>query len=1709
MRSSTSPASSGPAGSHFEGQVAASYLLAMLTRAEPRGLPSTSIDRVEFQRAHENHPLDDVIVHAHDASGHPAVLEVQVKRTITFAPSDPVFQSVVQQIAEAARRPGFWTSRHELAVATAHTSRKIAGPYQDVLTWARQLDSHTIFMARIERPGSANDDMRTFVGTFRSHLALAGSPIDDETVWKLLSRLQILVFDYTAPGSAHEDHAKERAARALHPDEAPGAGALWATLVELALETAASGGDRTRDRLVEDLVRRSFRFSGDRRYANARAALAEASRQALDDIGNQVRHTKLTRHERIAAVRASNYGMRYQEIRGDAGVGKSGLLRHFAEQIGEQGRIVVLSPGRTTPRGWIALRAVLGFDGSARDLLLDLAADGGALLCIDNLDFFNDEERKTVIDLLRAAAGISGIAVLATARRAFGVDEPSWLPSDVLDQLGRAEPVVIGELSDSEVDELRHAAPELAPLLADNHPARSVTRNLFRLGRLADRPADAPPLRSEIDMAEHWWSTGDGKLDSGHRDRTRVLRALAEQALMHADPLEVRDHPSQAIGALIGSESLRDLGNDHVAFRHDVLREWAIANLLASQPDLLGRLPLQRPASAGFARAVELTARFSLERSPDGSPWRTLLETVCREGAHGSWRRAVLLALVRSEVGNELLTRVSSQLLAQQASLLRELIRLVMAVDVEPAGKLLAAAGADPASIPASITIPSGPSWYRLILWVLALGDKLPGAAIPDVVDLYSGWSIGTLGLDPLTPVVLQRVHAWLVRIETARYAENFHERRRPFGEELDSDRTDSLENDLRSTFLVFSHRVPKLAAQYLQALMQRSRGKDVCRKILKFRGSLAQAAPTELAELTAVTLIAKGEGRTRRQHRRDDEEALNYVDKEFLPASPAQGPFFELLTHAPQQGLALIRRLVDHVISSQAGARPSDTDAFLLHFPTGDRSFPWVHSYAWARHARHYSVTSALMALEAWAHRRIEAGEPFDTVLADVISEAEAPAAYLLVAVDLLLSHWRKSREAAVPFLSCPELLCLDRQRSIHDQTEHPDFFGLKALQKEPASAVSIEHLKARPSRRYTLDQFLGLYAVEGNEGLRSTLADALRHASKRLGPPDDRSNLGDPRLMVIHALNLIEPKNYKDVEVEQPDGTKVKARQYVSPPDEERRFKSLQHTSRDYFADANMQAFLNLALNDSSRSSSEMIEAAIAWAQKPPHQEPPDDHQRVMHQQAIVTAAMVAMRDGKAEIRAGHREWATGIFASALQSKADHVYSHRSGLRFNPVAIAFVGMVHGLEGQAAKEDLRALLTVATRDDAAAAHALTVTSASLNKIDARLPRALLRVALAACIKSHHAWDLSASEMAARATARTERLESAVDAEMKWLYGAAAEPEWPAFPLELPPPKRRMRIGGPREPYPSPAHPEPSDQYVDHHAAAVWINNTAVSINDSHRLWMRGLVQAYSRWTASMNGADLGKNEDVANTPHEWNNTYFALLAHCLPGMEMAEIQALALRPIASLPDDAFLEVVAQFVRSSDEVYFRDNAIDSTTATAVRSALADRLMKTRGWRRLAGDRSTGIEIRLGPGGAVFFFNDQSFGQSPKCYLYKPAIPRTDEFLPVLQQLVESAPCLFVAIIALNLLEVAPRSEQMPLLLTGVKAWLASYPDDRTFWTDHGIGRRTCAWIEMIKETEPATLASDTSIRAEVDGILSALVALGVAEATRLEVVLGQ
>lgn len=1675
----SSTASTGPAGAHFEGQVGAFYLLTLLSGTEIRGLPGVSINRVEFQRAAEGHPLDDVIVKGVAANGSARVLEIQVKRSISFSSKNPVFKDVVAQMLQA-------DIGHELAVAAARTnSKKVDSVYQDVLRMARHIGDPDTFMERIYRPGSANADMREFVDTFKANVVDHGGGDDNRSIWQLLRRFQILIFDYTASGSHCQALDLERAGRLLTPDSERNSASLMANLVEHAMTLAADGGDCGRTSLVELLQNRGFRFAGQRRYFPTRMAIAEASHQALADINDQVCNITLHRNDYIDSINDALEQHRYVEIRGDGGVGKSGILKHLAQSQSVESTILVLRSGRTIPGGWTALRGVLGFDGSLRELLCDIAGSGGGILFIDNLDYFEDPEKTTVNDMVREIAKIPGFSIVASARRDFAKDEPSWLPSSEIKMLGGASLIEVTELADNEIGDIAQTIPQLAPFFNEKHPAHKVARNLYRLSRLAGSGLEVSEMpTTETQMAKRWWQLADGSRDDGHRDRFRTLRALASQVLSGATVLDASEQPAASINALIKSETLKDLGNDQVVFSHDVLGEWAIGNLLYSGSNHIERLQLEQPAGPKLARGMELLARFELEENDTDESWRALLSQVSQPGHHASWRRKVLLAAVKSESSAELLDKQKNYLLQDDAKVLCEIIRLITATDVMPAEPIFAEMGLDPGVIPDGMFIPSEQSWQRLLTWLLSNQAAIPANAIPTVAKFFISWALSSFGQGPLTPYILHSLHQWLTIIE--------QNRREPFGTEFrEHQRLADLELELRQVFLAFCDQVPTLARQYISRIPQDHRGSKIIRDVWKLSAGMSKAAPTELVTLTEKALIPSQEER--------EESAARYpkpftiYDHEFHPISPAQGPFFQLLMNAPEAGLNLIRKLVAVAIEFYSGGKACGDNQVTVRFPEGERSFPWLQTYGWAReHNTHANVLpSALMALESWAHIRIESGENISVVISDVLGPPGTGAAFLMVTVDVLLSHYPKSLEAAIPFVACPQLLCMDRERQLHDEIGMPDLFGFKALEQEPVGAVNLKSLKERMSRQISLESLLHAYAFE-DEDLRIRLQHLLQAAVKQLPPCTNKSNFRDPSFMALHALNQIDPNNWK---------TDGEYHQYM-PTDEEKGILAAQdELSLQQKNEIEIQHMIGLVLEEPSKSSEEMAAFAVEWAQQ--HNvdgiDDKDEEQRFLYQH-IVAAAMIMMRDGSESQKTQYREWVYSVFESIKSKTPDSVLYVRSGLRYNIFAMAFVGVAHTLSIH--ESAARELFEMATKNGAAA-HGLVASMDAIVAYDSRLILSILRCAFRASIKPFYRWNQEESERQEIERQKQQHLKAAIDCELAWLRGEGEEPAWPEFPINPVAIRHKVRIVG--DVQEKQERPDMPDVYVDHQYNAIWLGSTIDVLCQAQPDAALTIVKAYQVWTANENGVDLKETDDVANYPTQWNNVYYTLLAKQLVRLSETEIEQYAVSQMVSLPDDSFFENIEIFLFTIDAVYFNENGIPASTVIMLREKLADRLFNAYGWRRLKDSDKASVDRRMGSAVATMLFCRHGYTTKMQCYLNSIGIDKLDVFIPTLKRIVTAGPSSFIALLTLSLMEVSPRQQHLQFVLDLSNQWMHIFRSSDRFWVEQQIGRRLCLWLKTVLDTPENIngLLGDEE-RSLIEQLISLLIGMGIAEANQLE-----
>lgn len=1093
-------------------------------------------------------------------------------------------------------------------------------------------------------------------------------------------------------------------------------------------------------------------------------------------------------------------------------------------------------------------------------------------------------------------------------------------------------------------------------------------------------------------------------------------------------------------------------------------------------------------------------------------------------GTNPLWRRAVVLSLARSELARTELTKAARLLFENDGALLQELIRTVMAVDTESATRFLTVK--DPAfeKLAEGFYVPGGPSWSRLIRWLLVVADYLPIPAIPEVAKFFKAWCFGLMGQDPLTPRILKQVYAWLIEIEVPEEHEGSTLRK-----ELSREQLNALASELRDTFLLFCQRTPELASAYLKSFEGRKHKERSMLAILKLQSSLAEAVPKEYADFTINALIPQ-QRRLRRSRfsEMEREEVFESSQSEFLPVSPAQGPFFSLLTSNAGEGLRLIRTLVNHAVSHFSRGREPGEDVVTIQFPDGPRTFPWTMSYGWSREYTDapYVVTSALMALEAWAHRRVDVGEPIEAVLRDVLGDQTVPAAFLLIAVDLLISHLPASRTAAVPYLACPELLAMDRQRITLDMREIPDPFGIKELQQEPMGLVNLEELATRPSRSRILDQVLDdptNYLDPVPNEVLDNFKRLLEAAAIRVGVPEEDSTLMDPRLMVRYALNRLDPANWSPAEVQLQDGTTATRLVYSSPPEEAEHQSNLERKTSQRRTDAQLRILANQLLELPGRATPELLAFLADWPQKEFELPPPDqDEENVawMHEHAVFAIALIVARDGTPELRTRYREWLLQTFRQGLATREDQVHRVRGGLKFNPAAIGFSGLVYLMQEQRSSDDIRELLRAAGNPNPAAAHGLATVAYLLSVLDEKLPRSVLRIAFRAMNKPDRDWGFrpdidfeSQKQDYERRLAETaaEILEH-VETEIGWLEGREPEPAWPAFIDKFPystfePRRARNATSGPAiEPEEVQHGSEPRrTSHIDSQGTGLWLKSVDEILDPSAIPWLRTLVDAYKTWTRIANGSGFDPDEQLRGEPEGWNEAFFRVVPLCLVEARDEDVDRILSEHFSDLPEESFFSLMALFQRNVDQLYFNGRLLDLSVARRVRQWFAAKMMSTHDWEWLRSEREDRAGMDLASAISVLFFV-QSGGYIglPKAYILEQGVDDLAPFLPTLRDLILNNPSPYIGNMALILLEVSPRPEQAELAFACAEAWMPVYKGDTRFWRDYGFGKRWCLIVRKILEADSTFFAKNSPRRADLDLILAYLVNEGIPEASHLE-----
>ncbi len=1579
---------------------------------------------------------------------------------MAFTENDANFASIVDAVVRARKIE----PNRRFAVAIERTTGAIDNGVQEALELAQQTIGTASFLKLLETPGRSNKDMRAFVAAFRVHLETSGETGDD-VLYDILRSFSVLTFDYARPNSIAEQHDRFRARQLTSANGGPDP---YDGLFGLVLRADATGGELDRSELVRKLSTVGIEIGEAPTLAVARRHIEELSRHALDDIGLTVNECRLAREkprrELEAILQAAETHDGVVEISGPSGVGKSGLLRTVIEGRGAVSRILVLAPDRTLPGGWPAMRSQFDIQATADEFLSDLACDGGGCLCIDGLDRFRDgAQRKTVLDLLRAGLRCQGLTVLFTARPGWEEEAATWIGEETFGQLSSRGRLTLDGLDDDEAEALAAASPQLANLLRPDHPAKPLARNLLKLRLLVRTRLDTNEVISEAELANDWLASGGGTSErtSGEtRARKRVIYAVGQGLIEGAGLVDVTGQDAQAVAGLIAEGVLVEIRSDRVRFRHDLFTDWVIACVLSDDPDVINNLPLNAPPPFWLARGFELACRMLAESSSDEA-WPELLARLEREGVAPGWAGLALLALVRSEHAGTLLDRYDAFLLADKSGRASQLVRRFIALHTQSAAPLLSEALPDGVQMPEGMTLPKGPEWMRLILWCLQRFDRLKPDALSAVVDLFQNWLVlAAFGEKTVTPILLDRLADILVA--------EIEQKNRPlprYGEPLPeisyAVTGDALETS-RLQLALWAPMSPKAAARYLNAIKNSKRPEAAMSQILEFPGRLSSAAPAEFAAaFLRATEDDEDEDNYDIRARGRRSYAMSRVDSPFVLGRCGIGVFTEILKAEPATGTSFIRELTTRACDFDEGA-----PQFSVELMGETRRIAASFSYGWSRGRTPSAMLSkAFLALEHWAHRRLDEGDALEAVIADVVGEGPILGALWLVVVDLVLSHSSLNGSILRDLLASPETLALDAERANIDRVGSMGG-GLvgNVWRSTPASDRTVEEdLANRASRTLALHDVIPQLVFRGSERDLAVLQERLDVAVRRLGSwTQDAVEWGSPEFMASHALRLSSRSNYKQVKEKGASGEQREGWAYDWPPGQKQWLEEGAAT-----ASAEQSAFtrslaVRMAMDDETKPVSASVADAEAildeTANATPTEKEDTSHEPNDPWLARIAAAAFVARFGTPEDL--ERRWSelTSIFEEALQFRDRERPWSRDDVMYDERSLAISGLLYLTAAQGDEADTDRLLQSVVEFPASAAPAFLRHRTIVAKIDERALISICRLALLACwIPRRASYNEDEAEYERRCAELESRLLSATEAERLWREGGA-EPDWPT------PPSRRQRrarrtltIGGKSSARkPPPREPQWPDYYFEEKTGTAWLR-TLERLSPNAATTSQALMRANRNWLIETNGPSED-DEDDSDIERVWTRGLMDHAAAHARDWQQDTRQALVFDVLRAFSDEAFIDAAAAFIVQSDLHLIEGDAEDRFYLLSVREGLWPRLKQTRHWRGHLWSTSDGMEIHLKELISAFFMRvSYGFGEG-QSYTKGLAVRELTPFIPLLLEITGEAPsCPTIAYLFLHILEcLEPSTAEVPLAAAADR-W-AEAANNR-FWNELGIGRR--------------------------------------------------
>lgn len=1130
----SNPFSTGGGGETFEQLVGTSYLVALLAGDIPRGLDGGTTKEVKFQQRYEGSLLDDVVVTSNNGSSE-RKLAIQIKHDLTFSDNekfarviDDCWKTYTNTYTSALGR-NFDPKLDRIGIGIGVYQTKISKHLHPLLEWARTSNNSEDFFKKVFFKGErfSSNEKQEYLEIFKKLLSKSkGEEINNEEVWKFLKCLVVIHFELEYEGSRDLSYCWNRLRDLLKDRNCSAAKSLFNNLSSIVEINSRSAGSLDRNKLITQI-----QSMGDlialKEYSNFTADLDSLSKHTnnvleciRDTIGEDIR---LPRTDIIETLEDNIKNYDIVIIAGEPMVGKSVLLKMFANRLRSEGEIIAFSIERFSGTSIENFLHNINVNNNFNSLLF--AAGMAPLRCvfIDGLENAIDENKRRILNDLLIQVKKYNEQILSDNWH----KENCWKLvitsrkqelKDILPHLNiekccandkdKLKVIDIDPLNQKEIQYVSKKFPRLKDLIRQNNLKEilSIPLVLDMLTRssITLQLELYPETFTESWLYEWFWKdvvklangavTGRGNPEK----REQLLLNIGEKVIEADSYVKITNDMNVEALSGLKSDKILYSENNKLRFYHDSYKDWTLTTFIKFNEDKLFNFLSKNQGNPNLVRPFRLYCSYFLEVEHKLLEWVSLVNLLTEENSLSPrWQQIALEALLYSPLIDELLIQIKSYLFQDEAILLTRILKLVRTVCTEPAPWIYSTLSDLPADklekYLAFGRIPIKPIWSSVIKIALQYPGEIKDELLKELSYIFEDWMINTKGNEEFRKEIALK-SLYLLDNELLMSYEN------------------SVNKRYMNSFLWAADLIPESVSNFVRQKVIRNENKEdiefeefILEEGWKPLCMYLPALTVEVFESLLCTKIDPDVFKSEFPSFMYD--GIRDVQSYYKPTC-LKGPFLSLLRIAPQEGLKLIHIVVNHAtkcwmtIKERENSRKPIAQIIKLTDCTvkvwGDEQI-----YRWYRYLNleNPAVTCSLMALERWMNERIKEGDSANDLFELVLKSNES-VAIVGVCTSVALANVNKCLDAAVIFLENPSFWDMDSKRCDQDMTAESSIESSAWLSygSQLNDDKILLKLAREPHRQKQIQSLIPHIMDSGSKNARSRLCESVKSFPKSL---------------------------------------------------------------------------------------------------------------------------------------------------------------------------------------------------------------------------------------------------------------------------------------------------------------------------------------------------------------------------------------------------------------------------------------------------------------------------------------------------------------------------------------------------------------------------------------------------------------------------------